>query len=235
MKKSTILLLITVATFYSCTTIQPILKTEAYKGMYAEKPLTVLLMPPINKSTAVDAKEYFHSTLNVPIANAGFYVIPPFLSMEILKKESAYDSELFMNSSLSKFGDVFGADVVLFTTIHKWDKSYGMVYVEVEYKIKSVKTNEILYTRKGQINYNTSISVQSSGGGIYGALIATAVSVAATSLNTAATKYVDVARIANTYTFKDLPSGKYSPINPSESKEYAGPKEFKANLNSQYK
>jgi len=46
-------------------------------------------MPPINKSTNVEAKEYFHSTMNIPIANAGYYVIPPFLSMEILKKESA--------------------------------------------------------------------------------------------------------------------------------------------------
>jgi len=186
-------------------------------------------MPPINRSTAVDAKEYFHSTLNVPIANAGFYVIPPFLSMEILKKESAYDSELFLNAPLAKFGEVFGADVVLFTIIHKWDKTYGMVYVEVEYIVKSVKTNEILYIRKGQINYNTSVS--SSGGGLAGALI----SVAATAIATAATKYVDVARIANSYTFKDLPSGKYSPINPLESEEFAGPKEFKVTLNSQYR
>jgi len=229
MKKSTILLVIIAATFYSCSTTQPILKTVAYMGMYTEKPISVLLMPPINRSTAVDAKEYFHSTLNVPIANAGFYVIPPFLSMEILKKESAYDSELFLNAPLAKFGEVFGADVVLFTIIHKWDKTYGMVYVEVEYIVKSVKTNEILYIRKGQINYNTSVS--SSGGGLAGALI----SVAATAIATAATKYVDVARIANSYTFKDLPSGKYSPINPLESEEFAGPKEFKVTLNSQYR
>ncbi len=229
MKKSTIILVLTIAFFYSCSTTQPILKTVAYKGMYSEKPLTVLLMPPINKTTSVDAKEYFHSTLNVPIANAGFYVIPTFLSMEILKRESAYDAELFLNSPLTKFGEVFGADVALFTIIHKWDKTYGMVYVEVEYVIKSVKTNEVLYTRKGQINYNTNVQVNNAG--LEGALM----SIAATAINTAATKYVDVARIANTYTFKDLPRGKYSPVNPNESTEYAGPKEFKVTLNSQYK
>ncbi len=163
MKKSTIILVLTIAFFYSCSTTQPILKTVAYKGMYSEKPLTVLLMPPINKTTSVDAKEYFHSTLNVPIANAGFYVIPTFLSMEILKRESAYDAELFLNSPLTKFGEVFGADVALFTIIHKWDKTYGMVYEEVEYVIKSVKTNEVLYTRKGQINYNTNVQVNNAG------------------------------------------------------------------------
>ena len=143
MNKHTIILLFSIALFYSCSTTKPVLKSEAYKGMYSEKPLTVLIMPPINKTTSVDAKEYFHSTLNIPIANAGYYVIPTFLSMEILKRESAYDAELFLNSPLTKFGDVFGADVALFTIIHKWDKTYGMVYVEVEHLVKSIKTNEV--------------------------------------------------------------------------------------------
>ncbi len=212
---------------------QPIAKSEAYKGMYREKPVTVLLMPPINRSTAVDAKEFFHSTLNVPIAEAGYYVIPTFLSMEILKRESAYDAELFLDAPLQKFGDVFGADVALFTIIHKWDKTYGMVYVDVEYIVKSTKTNEILFARRGDISYNTTVQVQNAGGP-YGALIAAVGSMVATTVATAATKYVDVARIANAYTFKDMPVGIYAPQNPEEPKEIAGPKEFKVNLNGQY-
>ena len=84
MKKNIVLLVLITIAITSCTTTKPILKTVAYKGMYSEKPVSILLMPPINNSTAVDAKEYFHSTLIVPLANAGFYVIPPFLSMEIL-------------------------------------------------------------------------------------------------------------------------------------------------------
>lgn len=216
-----------------CTMTQPIAKSEAYKGMYREKPVTVLLMPPINRSTAVDAKEFFHSTLNVPIAEAGYYVIPTFLSMEILKRESAYDAELFLDAPLQKFGDVFGADVALFTIIHKWDKTYGMVYVDVEYIVKSTKTNEILFARRGDISYNTTVQVQNAGG-TYGALIAAVGSMVATTVATAATKYVDVARIANTYTFKDMPVGTYAPQNVEEPNEIAGPKDFKVKLNGQY-
>jgi hypothetical protein len=228
MKKTTILIVLITAVFTSCTTTKPILKTVAYKGMYNEKPLSVLLMPPINRSTAVDAKEYFHSTLIVPLANAGFYVIPPFLSMEILKKESAYDAEAFINSSLTKFGEIFGADMVLFTIINSWDKTYGNVSVGVEYILKSTKTNEILYDRKGTINYSTNVS--SSGGGLVGALI----NIAATTINTAATKYVDVARVCNAYTLKDLPNGKYAPLDTKESEEFAGENNFKITLNSKY-
>jgi hypothetical protein len=196
--------------------------------MYDEKPTTILLMPPINNSTNVEAKEYFHSTLLAPLANQGFYVIPPFLSLEILKRESAYDAELFLNSSLSTFGEVFGADIVLFTIIHKWDKSYGNVKVELEYILKSTKTNEVLYTRRGTINYNTTVSGTAGAYGVFADL-------ALTAANTIGTKYVDVARICNTYTFKDIPVGKYSPKNPSEPNELAGKKVFKVNINSQYK
>ena len=230
MKKILWLLIITI-TIYSCSTTEPIKKSVAYKGMYEEKPLTILLMPPINRSTNVEAKEYFHSTLNVPIANAGFYVIPPFLSMEILKRESAYDAELFFNSPLTKFGEVFGADLALFTIIHKWDKSgiAANVYVTVEYIFKSTKTNEVVYTRKGDIIYNTSVKTGATGA--FGALA----DVAASALATAATKYVDVARICNLYTFKDLPKGKYSPLYGTDGDQLAGKKEFKARLNSQYR
>jgi hypothetical protein len=228
MKNTYYLLILTTLVFTSCSTTAPLKKSVAYKGMYDEKPTTILLMPPINRSTNVEAKEYFHSTLIVPLANQGYYVIPPFLSMEILKRESAYDAELFLNSTLSKFGEVFGADIVLFTIIHKWDKSYSMVKVEVEYILKSTKTNEVLYSRRGAINYNTSVSINAGG---YGALAAFAL----TAVNTIGTKHVDVAKICNTYTFKDLPVGKYSPINTLEPDEFAGKKVFTVNLNSQYR
>jgi hypothetical protein len=46
-----------------------------------------------------------------------------------------------------------------------------MVSVDVEYIVKSTKTNERLFARRGDINYNTTVQVQNAGG-TYGALIA---------------------------------------------------------------
>lgn len=228
MRKIIALLGISLVILASCTTTAPIKKSVAYKGMYSEKPVTILLMPPINRSTNVEAKESFHTTLNVSLVNQGFYVVPPFLSMEILKKESAYDAELFLTTPLAKFGEIFGADVALFTIIHKWEKSgfNATVKVEVEYILKSTKTNEILYTRRGEIVYDASI--RTNGGGLAGLAIGMAISAA----NTAATKYVDVAKICNVYTFKDLPVGKYSPLYNLDGEELAGDKTFKARVNS---
>lgn len=231
MKKIIFFIAVILVIFSSCAVTNPITKSVAYKGMYEEKPVVILLMPPINRSTNVEAKEYFHSTLNVPIANAGYYVIPPFISMEILKKESAFDAELFLKSPLSKFGDVFGADLALFTIIHKWDKSelLSTVDVEVEYIFKSIKTNEIVYTRKGNIKYDASVST--GLGGAWGGLADLAFS----AINTATTKYVDVARVCNSFTFKDLPCGKYNPNYGIDGDLPAGKKEYKVKLNSKYK
>jgi len=229
MKKGIIFLIVSVLILSACTTTAPITKFVAYKQMYEEKPVAVLFMPPINRSTAVDAKEFFHATLNIPIANAGYYVIPPFFSMEILKQESAYDAELFLNVPLNKFGEVFGADLALFTIINKWDKNAfaSAVYVEVEYIFKSIKTNEIVYQRKGSITCSTSVST--GVGGAWGALA----NMVASAINTAVTKYVDVAKACNTYTFSDLPAGKYSPKYRIDGDEKAGKKEFKASVRLQ--
>jgi len=205
-----------------CKTYKPVAKAVAYRGMYSEKPTSLLIMPPINRSTCVEAKEYFHSTLEVPLSEAGYYVIPPFLSMDILKRESAYDAELFLNQPVNKFGEVFGADAVLFTIIHSWDKSelISRVTVEVEYIIKSTKTNEILYTRKGKIKLNTGVN---TGLGIVA-------NMAASAINTAMTDYTFVARKCNSYTLADIPRGKYNAKFGNDSTTLAGKKEFTAHI-----
>ncbi|NVO11564.1 MAG: DUF799 family lipoprotein [Bacteroidales bacterium] len=231
MKNTIIILGLFVVFLSSCTTTSTVTKSVAYKGIFDEKPLTILIMPPINRSTNVEAKEYFHSTLYVPVSNCGFYVIPPFLSMEILKKESAYDAELFLDAPLQKFGEVFGADLALFTIIHKWDKSgiLAKVYVEVEYIVKSTKTNEVVYTRHGNITYNASVSTGAPG------IVGLIANVAISAINTAATNYMDVARVCNSFTFKDFPAGKYSPMYNLDGNDLAGMKVFNVYLNNQYR
>ncbi len=223
MNKQTFFWLTVILFIISCAPPAKMTRAKAYSGMYAEKPVTVLIMPPINKSTNIDAKDYFHSTLNIPLANEGYYVIPPFLSMEILKKESAYDAELFLNEPLNKFGEVFGADMVLFTIIHRWDKTLlpiAHITVQIEYIIKSTKTNQVLYTRKAKVKYPTGVNT-GLGGGL--GLIA---NLTLTAINTATTTFVDVARQSNNITFLDMPRGKYSKNNLKDSSVTAGKKEF---------
>ena len=226
MTKNKKLIVVFLLALTGCAPKEIIYRNVAYSRFYEQNPVSILLMPPINRSTHVEAKEIFHASLQKPLANKGYYVIPTFLSMEILKKESAYDSELLLNQPLNKFGTFFGADLALFTIIHKWDKSgiASRVYVKVEYIIKSIKKNETIYSRTGEIIVDT--SVNRGYGNPCGALV----SVVASAIKTATTKYIDVARTCNEYIIRDLPEGKYSPMNGLDGGELAGKKNFKVNL-----
>ena len=64
--------------------------------MYEEKPVTLLVMPPINNSSNVEAKDLLYTSISKPLAEAGYYVISTMLAMDILKAESAYDAEMFV-------------------------------------------------------------------------------------------------------------------------------------------
>ena len=200
------LCMIALSALSSCSLLNTTRGT-AYPKMYEEKPTSVLIMPPINNTNAVEAKDYFYTSLAQPLSEKGYYVLSPFLAMNVLQEESAYDSEMFIDANLKPFNTIFGADVALFTIINKWSKVTlgNMISVEIEYILKSTTTNEVLFNRKGIINVDTSVSA--GGNGAFGALLDMALSAA----NTALTDKVIAARRCNIYVLGDLPSGVYSP------------------------
>lgn len=216
MKKLVYLLLI-VTGLASCTTSNTVTRQKNYPKMYEDKPLSILIMPPINKTVDVDAKEYFYTSMAKPLCEKGYYVISPFVAMDFLKSESAYDSELFIDGDLAPFRNILGADAVLFTVINKWDKSTigGKITVNIEYVLKSTATREVLFERKGELTVDTSVN---SGGGGWGALI----DLAASALSTALTDKVVAARRCNNYVLRDLPEGRYSPLFEKDQDVEAG-------------
>lgn len=208
-----------VALLASCTTTKMPSKSVTYKTLYDEKPLSILALPPINRSTKVEAKELFYSSLAVPFTLNGYYVMPPLLSMEILKEESAYDAEMFINGSMKKVGELFGVDAVLFTTIHEWTKTAiaSQVHVKIEYLLKSTKTDEILFNRIGDVTLSISLNTGNVYANIIGSMIATSL-----------TKEIVVGRNCNIYSISDIPAGKYSTMFEKDGELISQPKEFKS-------
>lgn len=182
-------------------------KGDQFPLIYQETPASILILPPINESTAADAKEYYATTIQEPLSFWGYYVFPYEVTTEILKMEGIYDSELLKHTPLPKFREFFGADAVLFTTIKKWDLTYVVLAanltVSIDCELKSTKSDATLW------RYNGTIVVDLSGGntgqGIAG-LIAKAV---ITAVQAAAADYVPHARRANIMALRSLPYGKY--------------------------
>lgn len=211
------------ALFTSCTT--PTTLSQQYPKMYEEKPLTIAIMPPINQTTHAEAKDFFYTTLYMPLSEKGYYVYSPYLTMEMFQQESAYDAELFLEKDLTAFRNVLGADAVMFTVIKNWERVNigGMLKVKIEYILRSTKTGETLYNREGDITVDTSISSGSGGLGLLVDLVATAI-------NTAATDKVIAGRKCNTFVLSDMPAGKYSPLYEKDQNNPAGKKSVKATV-----
>lgn len=180
-------------------------RESQYAKMYEEKPVTLLVMPPINNSTNVEAKDLLYTSISRPLVEAGYYVISPLLAMDVLKAESAYDSEMFFDAPLTTFQNYFGADAVVFSVIDTWAKKGMGIETKIRYIIKSAYTNDTLFERSCDLYLD--LSVDSGANGILGALV----DLAASAINTAATDHIKAARKANYYILRDIPRGKYSP------------------------
>lgn len=201
--KKYILLAFVSLLFASCA--EKITKGSQYPKMYEERPVSIVVMPPINQTQHVEAKDYFYTTMYMPLCEMGYYVFSPSLTMEMFQSESAYDAEQFIEGDLSQFRNVLGADAAMFTKIKSWKRSNvgGKLTVDVEYILRSTKTGETLYQREGLINVDTSVN---GGNGGFGALVG----LIATAINTAATDKVVAGRKCTAFVLSDMPYGKYN-------------------------
>lgn len=189
----------------SCSGLPIQTKLEAYPAMYDDrKPLSVLVIPAINNSTAAEATDYFNVTITEPLSNVGYYTMPVEIVKDIFLKEGIVDSTMIKGLPTTIFKKNFGADAVLFVTINKWDKQYivlaGNVTVSMDYVMLSTETSEIIWQYSATQTIDTTAE---SSGFIIADLISTAIT-------TATTDYVPIAKQVNFQAFTALPHGGYS-------------------------
>lgn len=182
-----------------------IAKIDAFPKMYERSVESILVLPAVNNSTAADAPDLYSSTILEPLSNAGYYVLPIEITDKILKNEGISHGEQLLNVPAQKFGEMFKADAVLFVEIDEWTTSYtilsGSVTVGIKYKLVSTATNEVLWKYRARQVIDTSGN-SNNGGGLLGAIIATAI-------NTAVQDYVPIARRVNVMALNSIPFGKY--------------------------
>lgn len=203
--KKLLYILFTIVIISSCG-VSSVTRGSQYPKMYEEKPLTLLVMPPINNTTKVEAKDLLYTSITRPLAEAGYYVISPIMAMDVFRAESAYDAENFYNGKLDKFRDYFGIDAVVFSFIETWSKVGVGINTKIRYVIKSAHTGEILFDRSCDLFLDLSQPMSSSS-----SILEDVLSIAGTLLDTALTDHIEAARKANIYVFQDIPRGKYHP------------------------
>lgn len=195
--------------FTSCGVIgSTVTKEKAFPKFYAENPKTVVIMPPINETNKVEAKEAVYTTLFVPLAERGFYVFSPLLCQELFESESAYDAEMYLDAPLTRFHNVLGADAALFTRIKKWEKTslFNTIQVEIEYVLRSTITGETLFQKNADLVVDCRVS--NSGSFLLDLVLNT--------VTTALTDNVIGANKANFFVLRLLPNGPYQLNNEAD-------------------
>ena len=198
----------------SCSGLPIQTKADAYPAMYDDrKPLSVLVIPAINNSTAAEATDFFNVTITEPLSNVGYYTMPVEIVKDIFQKEGIVDSTMIKGLPTSIFKKNFGADAVLFVTINKWDKQYvviaGNVSVSMDYVMLSTETSEVIWSYSATQTIDT--TAESSG--------FIMLDILSTAITTATTDYVPIAKQVNYQAFTALPHGSYSDLHGLDQKQ----------------
>ncbi len=211
-----VVLVLTVISLSACGPTM-VKKGDRFRQLYDEAPTSILILPPMNDSTAADAKEYYSTTIQEPLSFRGYYVFPYEVTSEILKMEGIYDTELLKNVPLQKFREYFGADTVLFTTIKKWDLSYmvlaATLTISIDCELKSTKSNASLW------QYNGTVVIDLSGGNMGGGLAGLIAKAIVAAVSSAIVDYVPHARTANYRALDSMPYGKYHDLHGKDREQ----------------
>lgn len=180
-------------------------RREMYPLMYAKAPASVLILPPVNNSSNLEAKEYFACSLSEAVGRQGYYVFPVEAVFNVLRDEGLYETETLGPAVLANLRDYFGADAVLHTEIEYWEKVWlltsGTLYIRARYHLISTQTGEVLWNFRSE----TEVKLESQSDKLVWAMVESAI-------KTAVEDYFPHARTNNIKTMKDaLPAGKYHP------------------------
>jgi len=183
-----------------------------YTNYRQHPPRSIVVLPPLNESTAVEATYGYLSTVTRPIAEQGYYVFPVAVVDQFLKENGLPSAGEMHQASLKKIGEVLGADAVLFVTVEEYGTKFQILnsatIVQARAKLVDTRTGILLWEGKRRLQQNSN----SGGGGALGALIAAIVTQAIASSTDAAH---NVSRTANVMLFSTKDSGLlYGPYHP---------------------
>lgn len=153
-----------------CATKQP---PVDYSAFMRAKPAALLVLPPVNESPEVNATPGVWSHATVPLAEAGYYVLPVTLVDETFRQHGVTGANEAQAIPLDKLREFFGADAAVYIKVKRYGTSYVVVssetLVEVEGRIVDLRTGELLW--QGKAVATSAEEQQQSQGGLVGLLV----------------------------------------------------------------
>ena len=191
-----------------CQTAAP---TRDYTAFVRAAPRSILVVPPLNKSTDLNASYGFLSTVTQPLAEHGYYVFPVAVVDEMFRQNGLPTAAEMHAVALPKLREIFGADAVLYPVIESYGTTYVVIssetVVNVTARLVDARSGELLWEGRAELHQGSS----DGNGGLIGALVGAALTQVLNSTRDAAHP---MAKLANVQlidrTGQGLPYGPYS-------------------------
>ena len=128
-----------------------------YPEIYQEKPKTIMVVYPWNRSKEKFADEMFYSAICEELTLKGYYVLPALPLLDEFKADTLFSSQYFKKEDTKKLQAKYGVDAVLYVTIYTVKKDWWTTNVNMnaQYDLISAKTNEVLFSRHADFNYDS--------------------------------------------------------------------------------
>jgi hypothetical protein len=122
-----------------CQTVKP----YDFSNFRAHPPRSILVLPPLNESTAVEGTYGYLTTVNRPVAERGYYVFPIAVVDQLMKDNGLPTAAEMQQAPLTKVAQITGADAVLFLDLKQYGAHYQLLSstVVVEVAAKLVDTH----------------------------------------------------------------------------------------------
>ena len=206
---------VVVATLGACATATPYDYT-AYK---LNRPVSMLVLPPLNETPEVVATYGVLSQVTLPLAEAGYYVVPVSLMDETFRQNGLNNPAEIHDVSPQKLREIYGADAAVYIKITQYGTSYAIVAsdtrVTVQARIVDLRTGDLLW--QGSASAASSENKSSNQGGLVGLLVQAIVT---QIVETAADTSIVYAGIASQRLLSPKPNGiLYGPRSPNYQKD----------------
>ncbi len=165
-----------------------------YAALKQAKPRSILVMPPLNQTPEVNAPAGVLAQVTLPLAEAGYYVLPVAVTNEAFKQNGMATAHDAQSVPIAKLREIFGADAALYIEVRQYGSVYAVVHsaavVTLDARLIDLRTGVQLWNGSATAS---SAEGQNSGGGLVGILVTALVNQV---LNTVGDRSFDVAGVA---------------------------------------
>jgi hypothetical protein len=186
-----------------------------YTAFRQNRPVSMLVLPPVNETPEVSATYGVLSQVTLPLAEAGYYVVPVSLMDETFRQNGLNSPVEIHDVSPRKLREIFGADAAVYIKVTRYGTSYAVIASETrvtaQARIVDLRTGELLW--QGSATASSSEGRSSSQGGLAGLLVSAVITQIVETASDTGFKY---ASIVSQWLFSPRKNGVlYGPRSPN--------------------